>query len=172
MPFLFALFVCFFAVSSDTFGVTTVVVVRHAEKVIEPENRDPVLTEEGVERAQALARLLSDVPIQAVYSSSYQRTRLTAAPAAKQAGVEVRIRDPRDSGGLRDEILKGHSGGAVLVVGHSNTVPSVLAALGIENPPAIADDAYDDCFLVLVPDEGEEGESFLLHLHFGKNSGD
>lgn len=169
MPILLAFSACLFAAPSDAFGVTTVVVVRHAEKVIEAENRDPLLTDAGNERAEALARLLRDVPIEAVYSSSYKRTRLTAAPAAKQAGIEVRIRDPRDSEGLRDEILEEHAGGAVLVVGHSNTVPSVLAALGIEDPPAIADDAYDDCFLVLVP---EEGEPALLHLHYGAISAD
>ena len=114
VPFLFVVIAGVLAAPSAAMGMTTVVVVRHAEKVIDPENRDPLLTEAGVGRAHALARLLGDVPIAAVYSSSYQRTRLTAAPAAKQAGVEVQIRDPRDSAGLRDEIFKEHAGGAVL----------------------------------------------------------
>ena len=151
---------------------TTVVVVRHAEKRIEPGNHDPMLTEAGAERAEALARLLKDIPIAAVYSSDFNRTRSTAAPTARQAGVEVLLRDPGDPDALRDEILRDHRGGAVLVVGHSNTVPRMLVSLGVEEPPAIADDQYDDCFIVLIPDDPDatDAEPTLLHLHYGRPS--
>jgi phosphohistidine phosphatase SixA len=156
------------ATSGD--GMTTVVVVRHAEKRIEPENRDPMLTSNGLVRAETLAGVLKDVGIEGVYSSDYHRTRLTAAPTALQAGVETVLYDPRDSDGLRDAILRDHRGGTVLAVGHSNTVPALLASLGVEDPPKIGDDQYDDCFFVLIPDQPVAGgaETALIHLHYGE----
>ena len=151
-------------------AATTVVVVRHAEKVDEPGNRDPELSEAGAERVEALTRLLRDVPLSAVYSSDFKRTRKTAEPVAEQAGVEVLLRDPREAVTLRDEILRDHRDGAALVVGHSNTVPMMLSALGVAEPPAIADDQYDDCFVVWIPDEADAAPT-LLRLHFGEEAG-
>lgn len=151
-------------------AATTVVVVRHAEKVDEPGNRDPELSEAGVERAVGLTRLLRDVPLSAVYSSDYIRTRKTAEPVAAHAGVQVLLRDPREAAALRDEILRDHPGGVSLVVGHSNTVPLMLGALGVADPPAIAEDQYDDYFIVVIPDEAGAAPT-LLHLHYGENSG-
>lgn len=146
-------------------AATTVVVVRHAEKVNDPTNRDPELSEAGVERAAALARTLADLPVTGVYSSGYIRTKETARPTAELFGLEVEVRDPRDSQGLSDEILRERSGECVLVVGHSNTVPAMLAALGVADPPALSESDYDDLFIVRVPDDGSE--PMLLWLHTG-----
>jgi broad specificity phosphatase PhoE len=151
-------------------AATTVVVVRHAEKVEEPGNRDPELSGAGVERAVVLTRLLRDVPLSAVYSSDFIRTRKTAEPVAEQAGVAVLLRDPREAAALRDEILRDHPGGVSLVVGHSNTVPLVLGALGVTDPPEIAEDRYDDYFVVVIEDEAGAAPT-LLHLHYGEVSG-
>ncbi|MCB9848209.1 MAG: histidine phosphatase family protein [Phycisphaeraceae bacterium] len=165
-----ALFVLGNLACPDTVSAeTTVIVVRHAEKVVEPGNRDPALTDAGRARAEALALLLRDVSLDAVYSSGYERCMATAAPAAARAGVEVEIRDPGASGALREEILRDHGGGTALVVGHSNTVPAMLSALGVADPPAIADWQYDDAFVVRIADEQEEGGASptVLHLHYG-----
>ena len=40
--------------------VTTVILVRHAEKKIEPTIPDPDLAPEGIERAQEIARVFAD----------------------------------------------------------------------------------------------------------------
>lgn len=151
-------------------AMTTVVVVRHAEKWIESGNSDPMLTADGTERALALAHALKDMPIEAVYSSDFKRTRATADPTSRQAGLETILYDPHDSDGLRDAILKDHGGGTVLVVGHSNTVPALLASFGVIDPPEIDDDRYDDCFVVLIPVEtAPDGMGLsMLHLHYGR----
>ncbi len=38
--------------------------------------------------------------------------------------------------------------GNVLVVGHSNTVPEVIKAIGVATPVTIGDDEFDNMFLV------------------------
>ena len=59
--------------------------IRHAEKDrSNPDERNPHLTEQGMQRAEKWARFFKDVPIDAIYSTNYHRTQETAVPTAKQ----------------------------------------------------------------------------------------
>ena len=69
--------------------VTTVILVRHAEKKIEPNNQDPDLTPEGVERAQEIARMFGEAGINAIYATQYKRTQQTVKPLSDRTGVPV-----------------------------------------------------------------------------------
>ena len=51
--------------------VTTVIVVRHAEKNIEPNNPDPDLSPAGQVRAQEIARMFGNSGVQAIYATQY-----------------------------------------------------------------------------------------------------
>jgi len=102
--------------------------VRHAEK--EAEGSDPALTDAGTARAAALADLLEDESIEAVWSSDYVRTRSTAKPLADRLGVDVQTYDPSDLPGFA-QALESRAETA-LVVGHSNTTPALSALLGGE----------------------------------------
>src|SRR5215212_4100843 len=62
--------------------VTTVILVRHAEKKIEPANPDPDLAPEGVARAQEIARIFGNAGINAIYATHYKRTQQTVKPLA------------------------------------------------------------------------------------------
>ena len=123
----------------------TYYLVRHAEKTTEKLN--PALTAEGKDRAQGLADRLTKIPLSAIYSSDYTRTRDTAAPAAKAHGLDVKIYDPRDLDGFAKSLLnqKGH----ILVVGHSNTTPQLSALLGGEAGEPIVEATEYDRFYVL-----------------------
>lgn len=123
----------------------TYYLVRHAEKTTE--KPDPVLTQEGQNRAQDLADRLSEVPLTAIYSSDYRRTRDTAAPVSDRQGIDVIIYDPRDLEGFAKSLLtqKGH----VLVVGHSNTTPQLSALLGgPKGEPIIEATEYDRLYVL------------------------
>jgi len=72
--------------------------VRHAEKVLD--QRDPDLTPAGYKRADDLAARLASVPLSAIYSSDYKRTRQTAAPVATAQDVTITLYDPRDLAGF------------------------------------------------------------------------
>jgi phosphohistidine phosphatase SixA len=70
-----------FAQPQTTEPVTTVFLLRHAERAEEP-RQDPPLTEKGTARTQELARLLSTAGIKAIFTSQFARTKLTAEPLA------------------------------------------------------------------------------------------
>ena len=137
---------------------TVVVVVRHAEAGPAPAG-DPVLTERGIQRAHALARALGGAEVAAVITTHYARTGQTGEPTATTTGaarhvVRVdRAAGEAHIGELVERIRREYAGRTVLVVGHSNTVPQIIEALGGPAVPAIADSEHDRLY-VLTLDEG------------------
>jgi broad specificity phosphatase PhoE len=99
-----------------------------------------------------LARVLGSVRIDAIYVTPFKRTRQTAAPLAGEKGVKPIEIDAGKSypEQMARRIRAEHSGQTVLVVGHSDTTPDVIRALGVANPPSIANSEYDDLFIVTL----------------------
>ena len=133
-------------------------VVRHAEKAPTGGN-DPDLSAAGRKRSEALARILKDARITAVLVSEAKRTQETAAPVANAAHIDPTVIPANDVAGLVAR-LRGLNGNA-LVVGHGNTIPDLLKALGITTPISIPDDDYSEIFMV-SPDDVPQ----LLRLHY------
>lgn len=129
--------------------VTTVVLVRHAEKSATPPD-NPALSPEGQKRAQALARLLAGASIKALYATEFARTQQTVQPLASELGLGVTQIKANDADALVTDILSNHRGETVLVAGHSNTVPVIIEKLRGANVPQIADTEYDRLFVVTV----------------------
>jgi broad specificity phosphatase PhoE len=157
---------------------TTVILVRHAEKMVDENSpdgtmfdaSDPPLTEIGTQRAQALAHVLGEAGVDAVYSTPFVRARLTALPLAELLGKEVRevAVGPAEFGEEMATIIRSeHVGDIVVVVSHSNTGPAVVEALGVESVPIIDDDEYDDLYIVTINDDGG---ATLLALRYGRET--
>ncbi len=126
---------------------TIVYVVRHAEKAdVDRSHKDPGLSQAGRARAEALAHLLRDAGIGAIYATEFKRTQETAAPLAKMLGIEITVVSAAASDALIAKLKTGSWN--ALVVGHSNSMPEILKALGIPAPPAIAETDYDNLFAV------------------------
>jgi phosphohistidine phosphatase SixA len=144
-----------------------VVVVRHAEKAKMPLG-DPALSDAGQARAKALADALAYAGIDAIFTTQYRRTRETAALLAQHTGVEAKVVDAGrgDTAAHIAEVAHAIRAerGRVLVVGHSNTVAGIVAALGGPTLPDLCDTSYGHAFL-LVP---RDRKVALLHLRYGE----
>ena len=121
----------------------TVYVIRHLQKEA---GEDPPLTPEGHAGASALASMFDDSGIGAVFSTPTRRTVQTATPLAVQLGLPVTRYDPANVPALIEAARA--IPGNILVVGHSNTVPDLVAAFGGEKPPAMTEQDYGTIFVV------------------------
>lgn len=134
-----------------------VFLVRHAERADTVNGgqpmmaADPNLSEAGRRRAESLATVLRDARITAIFVTEYKRTQETAAPLAKALGISPTVVTSKDTLGLVARVRE--STGNVLVVGHSNSVPNIITALGVVNAPPIADTEYDNLFIVTAPSQ-------------------
>lgn len=130
--------------------ITTVVLVRHAEKNIEPENPNPNLSPAGQARAQELVRVLGNAGVSAIYATQFVRTQQTAQPLANHLNLQVTKIDASNTDELVRQITTNQSGGVVFVAGHNNTVPVTIAALGGGNFPVIPENEFDNLLIVTI----------------------
>jgi broad specificity phosphatase PhoE len=135
-----------------------VFIVRHAEKATTG-GKDPDLSVEGKNRADALAHMLKDSQITSVFVTEFKRTQQTAALTARAAQLTPTVVAANDIGALVEK-LRALNGNA-LVVGHGNTIPDLLKALGIATPVSIPEDNYTEILAVLLGDTAQ-----LLRLHY------
>ena len=119
------------------------VVVRHGEKA-DAGGSDPPLSEAGLARADRLAGLLADATLVAVYSTDLRRTRQTVGPTAAAHGLGIQAYDPREAAAdFAARLRAAHGAGTVLVAGHSNTVPDIVAALCACEVAAMPETEFD-----------------------------
>jgi 2,3-bisphosphoglycerate-dependent phosphoglycerate mutase len=144
-------------------GVTTFIVVRHAEKSMTESSSDPSLAPEGTERAKRLAALLKEVEVSAIYSTNYKRTKSTVTPIAEAKSVAIQDYKSLKETEL-DEMIKKHSGGTVVIAGHSNTVPGIVNLLiGKEKYKNLDDSNYGSLFIVTVTERGKGAVTLLTY---------
>lgn len=161
-------------------GPTTVLLARHAEKQTGGDG-NPDLTAKGAERAEELGRIAGERGVNAIYSTEFCRTALTAQAAAVELRMPIAVQEydhpaadlenctpaisvpvilldqaVADEAALAEHILMTQLGRTILVVGHSNTVPAVISALGGGqlDEPTISDDQYDRLFTVTIAADG------------------
>ena len=151
-------FVTFALTASALAEPRVLFLVRHAERADTggAPQKDPGLSEKGRERAEALAR---ELRITALYTTEFKRTQQTAAPLARSLGVNPEVVPAKEMATLLHKLKDGS--GNVLVVGHSNTLPKIVQALGISARPKIGESDYDDLYVV-IPGPTPR----LLHLHY------
>lgn len=153
------------AAPADTTRYPTVVIVRHAEKASETE-RDPSLSDAGRARAAALDSVLADSRVVAILVTQYKRTAETAALIAARHHITPTVIGTE--GGVAAHaaaVAKAARGydGVVLVIGHSNTLMPIAAALGSGKYPDLCDKSYSLLFTVIP----SAGSAALLRSRFG-----
>jgi broad specificity phosphatase PhoE len=134
--------------------------VRHAERADTGGGKppagmmanDPPLSAAGSERAKKLAAVLASADVKHIFTTELLRTRQTAMPLAEAARVQPVVVSGRDPGALAQQVRT--AGGNVLIVGHTNTLPEILKQLGVSTPISIADDEFDNLFVIVRPQAG------------------
>jgi broad specificity phosphatase PhoE len=118
--------------------------MRHLEKADGP---DPGLSPAGAANAQRLAAWFKGrARPGAIYVSATRRARETAAPLAARLGLTPIEYNPADTVALVARVRA--EPGSVLVVGHSNTVPDIVAAFDGTRPAPLADSDYGSIWIV------------------------
>jgi broad specificity phosphatase PhoE len=130
---------------------TTIYLVRHAEKDLTPGLADPPLTPAGEARAQLLAKRLASRHPAALFTTDTRRTRATLAPLAQATGLTSEVYSAKEPAALASHLQQDYAGKTVVVVGHSNTLLPLLAALGVAPLPGeIRDEEYNYLFKVTL----------------------
>jgi broad specificity phosphatase PhoE len=132
------------AISFPSFAFQTIYIVRHGEKV--DESRDPELSTLGQQRAERLAFHLRDAQVARIYVTEFKRTLHTAQKLATANHLTPQIIAGKDISQLVEQLQSDTS--AALVVGHSNTLPAILKALGMQDVKAVEDNEYDRLVIV------------------------
>jgi broad specificity phosphatase PhoE len=139
---------------------TTIVLVRHAEKQLGTITDAP-LSPQGELRATRLAQMLGDAEtfgrVRRIYVTNTRRAQQTAAETAQRLGITPVIVESRSSSEeLARRALRENRGGLALIVGHSNTVPEIVAALAhVDKVPPIGEEEFDTMYVVTVPTIGK-----------------
>lgn len=147
---------------------TTIVLIRHAEKQIGTIDDAP-LSPPGEQRATRLAQMFGDAEpfgrVQRIYVTDTRRSQQTAASLAQRLRLQPVLVEPKAStNDLARRVLRENRGGLALIVGHSNTVPALVAKLsGAENVPPMGDEEFDTMYVVTVPTIGKA--SVLRHKY-------
>lgn len=133
-----------------------VILVRHAElpgaAMAEPKILP--LSEAGAARAERLAAMLKDSGVGAIYVTDFVRTRKTAEPLARLINRELTVLPKGDARELVERIRKDHAGQTVLLVGHTDTLPGLLKALGHPVDITIEPQDFTNLFVVMPRIEG------------------
>ena len=134
---------------------STFYLVRHAEKEKDG-SRNPSLTATGKERAQQLANILTKINISNVYATDFNRTQQTANPTAQSKGLSVEKYNPSDANLLANELIQNHKNQNVLIVGHSNSTPTLINALANSDELAKIDESdYGNFYVVQIRSRGD-----------------
>jgi phosphohistidine phosphatase SixA len=134
-----------------------VFIVRHAEKA---NNTDPdvSLSDAGWARAQALGAALRDAGVTDVLVTPRKRTRETASAVVEAGQLTAHVvpfgANTAEHAALVAAAVRAAKGGSVLVVGHSNTVTHIIAALGGPRLPELCDPQYAGLYIMRVPARG------------------
>jgi 2,3-bisphosphoglycerate-dependent phosphoglycerate mutase len=144
---------------------STVFIVRHAERADDSGGAplkmgaDPDLSGAGRVRSDSLASLLSDARVTTIFATEFKRSQQTASPLAKALNVRVTTVSSKEPATLAQQVKAAP--GNVLVVGHTNSIPDLLKALGVDGSVKIGESDYDNLFIVV---RGEKPT--LVRLHY------
>jgi phosphohistidine phosphatase SixA len=143
--------------------ITVYYLIRHAEKdTLDPNEENPQLTDKGRKRAEKWAEIFKNIKFDAVYSTDFTRTRLTATPSAKANNLDIILYKPNS---INIDTFKSETKGkTILIVGHSNSTPKFVNDLLDEKIYEQLDESvYGNLYIVTTI--GSKASSQLLQIN-------
>jgi 2,3-bisphosphoglycerate-dependent phosphoglycerate mutase len=136
--------------------------VRHAEKDTSIKD-EPPLTPAGLERAARIADILKGTRIDAIYSTMTMRTMLTVDSLADIKAMKILPYDNKGLKQLLDDIKNSTDNNRIMIVGHSNTIPSITNTLAGRDvfTNTFAENEYDN-FIIIVTSKSGKSEVYTL----------
>ncbi len=138
----------FISITLYSCGVTKVYIVRHAEKAGNAPT-DGLKVPEGFARRDALVMHLNHYRFTGIYSTNYPRTIQTIKPLSDFQELPLILYNNGDS--LLSALVVEKNKNFV-IVGHSNTIPQMIRAVGL-NPGYtgnIPDNEFDNLYIITV----------------------
>jgi phosphohistidine phosphatase SixA len=146
-------------------GVTTVLLLRHAEPDYEQGGYDPPLSQAGQVRAQTLIHVVKKVQITGLYTTNTQRTRQTIEPLARDLSLTPIVYGYNSLGDLAAKLRMDHVGEAALVVTHAPTIPELINELGGDGASCMIGNEFDNLFALTL---FQQGRVETVSLQYGK----
>jgi len=160
----------FLAILPTCAAQQAIILVRHAEKIDDEMNgKDVPLSKAGEERARLLAAMLEDSGITVIYATDTVRTRATAQPLSRELHLPIKNLDQRNPEGAVKRLRKDNPNDVVLIVGHADTLPGLLEALGYHQKVRIHSNEYSNLFVV-IPRAGKPPS--VIRVGYGEDEGE
>ncbi len=127
----------------------SIYLARHTDR-----GRTDFLTESGWSQALSLSNALDKAPINHIYVTEYPRTQQTTSIVAKAKGISPVVVPANSAVDLAKALCEHPDGDSILVVGHSHTIPRMLAELGF------TEQEIEYCKMFLIREGGIEKLNF------------
>lgn len=138
--------------NAQSMSSTQIIIMRHAEKVIQEGNADPDLSAEGKERAQHLVNLLKAVKIDRLYATPYKRTQQTLAALAADRDLKTQL-SPENAAAFAEQLLSAQ-GETIVIAGHANSAPRLVNLLtGTQNYADLKEEEFGKIWVLTVSDQ-------------------
>ena len=147
-----------FQVTTAQSETTTIYLIRHAEKSDSSQN--PELSEEGIKRSVRWTKLFEKTQIDVFYTTLTRRTQMTCSTIATSKQKDMIFYDATKFS-LKETIEK-HPGKTILIVGHSNTIPTQINTfLQKDIYPQIDEEQFGNLYTITV--NGDKIEHKMTH---------
>ena len=137
--------------------IKTLVLIRHAEKSA-GEEKDPSLSQAGNIRAEQLVNKLKNYRFSQLLVTPFKRTQETLLPISKALDLPITVIEVKS--GLEAHIAATvnaveSQAGDVLIAGHSNTLPMIIAAFGGPKIDDLDEDQYSNIYEIKIQHSGD-----------------
>jgi broad specificity phosphatase PhoE len=145
--FYFILVFLSFSSGHSQTKTTTIYLIRHAEKADSSQN--PELSEDGIKRSVRWTKLFEKTQIDIFYTTLTRRTQMTCSTIATSKQKDMIFYDATKFS-LKETIEK-HPGKTILIVGHSNTIPTQINTfLQKDIYPEIDEEQFGNLYTITV----------------------